>query len=203
MLHALTGRLGADCTIKKVIVKENEEKVMNNTLYVWDGRKNSQAIPIHIEAWGNVAEEMEGMTKGTIIQFVGRLKSVGYTPKNSEKTFYQVGYNILKLDLLKNIVHTQNHLLSDFAKVEADDYKDESDPVGEIIFNGDDKVAYTDAELLKRDTVNLMNSGIPVQIKIYRRNGETIPYDFIYDCPNVQAFTIEDITEEADTNHNI
>lgn len=117
MLSVVCGRLARDPEIRKVTAKgkngkeDRELLVSNNTVFIWNGRKTGQDVPVDITAWEEMCGELAKYKKGDLIQFVGEVSDTVYTPKNMEKGIVQLGYTILKFDHGKTIIKQSNRLL--------------------------------------------------------------------------------------------
>jgi len=120
MLHALAGRLAEDCEIK-IINKEDGtvETVVNNTLYIWDGFKGHDDIPIKIEAWNEMAKEMSKYKKGDTIEVIGRVLCVMRKTKDSDKEFPTLAYRIIKIDENRIAFKEFNRLIDEYVNPKA------------------------------------------------------------------------------------
>lgn len=115
MLHVVAGRLAEDCKIKDITRQDGTTaKVVNNTVYIWDGIESHEDIPVKIEAWDTAADEIAKYKKGQVIHFIGKVFCAMRKPKGSEKEFATLVYRVIKVDEKRLMLKEFNKLLSEY-----------------------------------------------------------------------------------------
>ena len=120
MLQVMKGRLAKDGQIRKVQTSKGKMEVCNNAIYVKPkiDSDDKEEIIIPITAWGDRAKELANCKRGSLIEFIGNLKSETYKPKDTDVEITRVAYDVQAIDMKGDLdlLKKSNDTLNDMVK---------------------------------------------------------------------------------------
>lgn len=138
MKQIISGRLAADPKLQEVTLADGtNEKVVNFTLFVYDpaapeetredGSTYKIGIPISCAAWGQAAEEVAGLKKGSLLTASSTMRLNRYKSKDG-KDVREPRYVIKRIDPNNEIQKQMSQLLSEYEEGKGPIYREGVQP---------------------------------------------------------------------------